>query len=122
MLPSLNFIILCDKASLSRDGKIDILGVFDNINAPSFPVRHKEMFVLVEALLDKGEHEEVLKIDCNGREKEIVGSRVKKEEKGKHLFMHQITEMVFPEPGDYLIKIYINDILVGTRKFSLKKK
>lgn len=119
MLPSLGFIILCDKVNLNQGGKIDILGVFDNINAPNFPARHKEMFVLTEAQLDKGEYLEVLKIDFNGQEKEMARSSVKKEEKGKHLFVHQITDMVFPDKGDYFAKIYINDNLVGTRKFNL---
>jgi len=120
MLPSLNFIILCDKVSFNQNSKIDILGVFDNINAPSFPARHKEMSVLTEAVLDRGEYLEVLKIDFNGQEKEVARSSVKKEEKGKHLFVHQITDMIFPDKGDYFAKIYINDNLVGTRKFSLR--
>lgn len=119
MLPSLNFIILCDKVNLNQGGKIDILGVFDGINAPSFPARHKELSVLVEASLDRGEYLEVLKIDFNGQEKEMARSSVKKEEKGKHLFVHQIADMIFPDKGDYFAKIYINDNLVGTRKFSL---
>ncbi len=122
MLPSLNFIILCDKVNLTQNGKIDILGVFDDISAPNFPARHKEMFVLTEAMLDKGEYQEILKIDFNGQEKELARSSVKKEEKGKHLFVHQITEMIFPDRGDYFAKIYINDILVGTRKFSLRNE
>jgi hypothetical protein len=39
--------VLADFASISREGKLNIMGIFDEINAPSFPVALPIFYVVV---------------------------------------------------------------------------
>jgi hypothetical protein len=42
----LNFSFLCDYASVSREGKLSLNGIFENINVRVLPAQHPLMFVV----------------------------------------------------------------------------
>lgn len=43
----LKFALLADHATLTRDGKLVIVGDFDAITAPKLPATHPQFFVVV---------------------------------------------------------------------------
>jgi len=50
------FSILCDYASLSVDGKLNLNGMFEHIMAKEVPVVHPQLFVVTKFILPEGEH------------------------------------------------------------------
>ena len=42
----LNFSFLCDYASVSREGKLSMAGIFENINVRRLPTHHPLMFIV----------------------------------------------------------------------------
>ena len=44
----ITFAHVCDYASVSREGKLSVNGIFDRVNAPSVPVVHPMMYLAFE--------------------------------------------------------------------------
>jgi len=44
------FAVIADGANVSREGKLNILGIFDTIHARSFPVTHAEMKLVIRVV------------------------------------------------------------------------
>src|SRR5690349_12260305 len=49
------FAHLCDYATVSREGKLSIMGIFSQINAPKVPIVHPQMFLAFEFSFDYAE-------------------------------------------------------------------
>ena len=115
------FAVLADCANISREGKLNILGIFDSIQAQQFPVTHPQMQLVMRFEADRAEAGKAKKIEVQlmdedgqklfvlggeftlgtGRPGEAIGSN--------HILM--IHMMKFEHPGDYEFKILINDEL-----------
>jgi hypothetical protein len=56
---------IADTANVSREGKLNITGIFNNINAPKFPVKHPWMVLVFVIEGDRGDAgaEHKLKVD-----------------------------------------------------------
>ena len=118
----LNFIIACDRADLEKNNKLNIMGVFDTINAVDFPAIHKFMSVVVSVKLNKGEYREELRIkDINGQETTLATTNIVKEQIGLHRFIHNLSNTPFLAAGNYSFNVYINDELIGSTELILKK-
>lgn len=50
------YAILCDHASLSVDGKLNMNGVFEHFMAQDVPVHHPQLFVVSKMILPRGDH------------------------------------------------------------------
>jgi len=57
-----NYGFLCDIAHVGSDGKISILGMFDNINAKQFPATHPRMCIFVNWLGDEGTYKTTMRL------------------------------------------------------------
>lgn len=61
---NLNFLHVCDYASFDQIGKLNILGIFENINSFIFPYTHPQFFVVANiSVLKTGKYECVIKIN-----------------------------------------------------------
>lgn len=62
----INFAHLCDYALISRDGKLSVMGLFDNINVAQLPAAHPTAFLAFEIGLHTAElgRPFALRIDC----------------------------------------------------------
>jgi hypothetical protein len=49
------FALVCDYANLSQDGKVNIMGVFGEINPPVLPLVIPQMYLVVNYLAGPGE-------------------------------------------------------------------
>jgi len=57
----LNFAHICDYASFSEGGKLNISGIFKNVNSAEFPITLSQMFIVVNILVDTaGTYEETI--------------------------------------------------------------
>lgn len=66
------FAHLCDYATISREGKLSVLGIFSNINTTSLPMIHPMLFVVFEIEMSAGElnrdiHAVVEAVDEDGK-------------------------------------------------------
>jgi len=50
------YVMVCDYASLSVGGKLNLNGIFERFLAKEVPVVHPQMFVVSKLILPKGDH------------------------------------------------------------------
>ena len=109
--------LLADAANMS-DGKLNILGTFDALNATAFPVRHPEMMLVMRfeappAEYDSQKRLDIKLIDADGDTLGGVEGQIQigKAEHGRTLRLQHILtirDIVFPRPGDYVFAILID--------------
>jgi hypothetical protein len=120
------YAMLCDNAFLSIDRKVNIIGVFETINAPSFPVQHPK-FVLVGAIEPSKDN---FKMAINIVEKKTGTSVINqnqerqmslpKERQGKNFnFIIEILNTTFPASGDYEVQVAIDGKIIGSTSLTL---
>ena len=127
IIPKVDYIILCDSFAHGQDGKKTIYGIFDIINAKSFPAV-QPIFCVVTGLMEGyGEHSFVLQI-CDPEDKIIFKSPEPclinlDEEYGKADVFMQFAGVKFETSGVYKINIILNDKIRedGIRKFWVKQ-
>lgn len=52
----IEFALFCDYASLSVDGKLNLVGIFERIMSEKVPAMHPQMFVVSKIIIPKGKH------------------------------------------------------------------
>lgn len=109
---------LADYSNISREGKLNILGVFDLIRARTFPVRHRSMQLIMileaepaEAGSDKDI--QVKLMDADGQKVFEISGQMKlpHPKSGETIKSNQILNLNnirFEKPGDYAFCILIN--------------
>lgn len=113
----LNFVHICDYASFSEGRKLNILGIFKNINAVKFPVIHPQMFIVVNITVNTaGAYKEVIKFIREEDDVEIIKPLEFNitANKGNSEFgvFGQINSVKFDKDGIYKFKVYVNDNLI----------
>jgi hypothetical protein len=111
--------VLADFASITREGKLNILGIFDEINTPELPAQLPMFYVVVSyeagpAEFDTEKSTQIAVTDADGNvmvrlQQDITVSRVRRP--GTRSTMNQITGIVgmpFPKAGDYQFAILID--------------
>jgi hypothetical protein len=115
--------VLADAANLSREGKLNILGVFDAIYAPKFPVVHPKLQVVLRLAAGVGEtagrkHLELHLIDADGRKLLQLGGELVLPElrAGEPFLASQIitlNNLRLERPGEYRFDIFADGRLLG---------
>jgi hypothetical protein len=119
----LNFLHICDYASFGDGGKLNILGIFKNINAPKFPVVHPQLFVVTNVNIAKsGNFKETIRIIDEDNNDIMVSplefklsstEGLKKDGKAELGVVAQVNNLRFSKTGDYKVQVYIDNKLVG---------
>ena len=126
----LNFLHVCDYASFSEGGKLNILGIFENINASKIPYTHPQMFVVLNILIKKkGNYKKIIiRFIQNANEAEIAGVEIPmniKMSSAKKEFkigsVGQLNSVKFEEYGKYKIQIFIDEYLIGEKEIIISK-
>jgi hypothetical protein len=111
--------LLADAANVSREGKLNILGVFDRIHAKSFPVVHAQMKLVIRleaspAEIGSKHNVEIKLLSENGEA--VLGIKGQVELRGAPpghpLRMDQVVSMNnvrFKTPGHYEFAILIDN-------------
>jgi len=111
--------LLADAANMSQEGKLNILGTFNHINATTFPARHPEMQLVVRMEASPAEAGmqkklEVKVLDMDGKQigsyqgEFEVPSPAKPGERVHMQMIMRLVDTVFPEHGRYVFHVLID--------------
>jgi hypothetical protein len=118
----INFAHLCDYASVSREGKLSVLGIFSQINGAHAPLVHPQAFLAFELAINYAEVGKPITIDIqivDADGTKILGARVNgaihagtpvkpgdAPQIGQILAIHNLT---FPRFGTYNVNFFLNE-------------
>jgi hypothetical protein len=120
--------VLADYANITREGKLNILGIFDVINAPAFPFALPIFYVVVSyefsaSELKTAKNTEIVLCDEDGKELVRMPQQLhieRPDSKGNILTTNQIAGIVgfpFREPGNFVFDILVNGDLKKSISF-----
>jgi hypothetical protein len=114
---------LCEYAVQQQNGRHSMIGIFDNIVAPFFPIDHPPFHLCIQLEFDPYETEKALDarivlLDPDGQSILDIGAegQVPRDANGApvRLFMHfGIPGLRFERPGDHRLDIVANGTKVG---------
>ena len=117
--PVLNAMLVCDMALREEGtGKVSLIGIFENINAASFPSVHPELSVYAKLTDADGEY--VLRLELIQLEKaRIIASGettiTPSDRMGSVELSFNLRNLVFQEPGLYEFRLSANAKHVGAK-------
>ncbi|MBU1925665.1 MAG: hypothetical protein KKB82_07080 [Candidatus Omnitrophica bacterium] len=118
----LNFSFLCDYVSISREGKLNMNGIFENINVRSLPAIHPMMYVVANVSgLNNGDRFTCDLIMASEPQKKLV-TMVKEvviDPKRNFGFVGQFVNVKYETSGKYHIKFYVDNKEIGTHEFEV---
>ena len=111
--------VLADYSNVSRERKLNVLGVFDIIRAKNFPAVHRSMqlvmtFEAPRSEINTNKNIQVKLIDSDGKQIFEIGrqftltSGASDEMMIKSNNILSLNDLVFEKPGDYAFSILIN--------------
>lgn len=109
--------LVCDAANVSREGKLNILGVFSALRARQFPCVHPSLTLVVgleATYTERGEHSiDIRLVDADGGELIKLDGQVniQGERPGRPIFTQailQLNNIAFPHPGTYTVDILVD--------------
>lgn len=115
-----NFLMVCDNVFVDAQQKLNITGVFDVIATTGVPALTKSMFIIAGFTLPAGQYTEFARIKRGSWEIKTPESSITKANEIKHRFIHNFSNVVFPEIGEYFVEIEINGNVVAKDKIYLK--
>lgn len=124
-----DLVLIADYANIEKSGKLNVMGIFREIGATSFPARHPEMHVVVALRASAAErgHTRKLSIRLIGEDGETVvdWSRLIDVPKGAgETQVNQILrlrDVVFPVQGEYSCHVLVDDDDKRETPITLKK-
>jgi hypothetical protein len=117
----LNFLHVCENAFTSSDGKLNIIGIFNQIKASSFPAAHPKLSIVSSISGKIGDYTEVIEI-VSPRAEVIarVENNIKiQREGGSANLIAGFVNLIFLIGGKYTIRIKINGDLLNEENFIL---
>ena len=128
MEQKLNFIHVCDYASLGEGGKLNVLGIFENIFSKNVPVTHPQLYIVVNVSVKKaGNYKLHIRIVRDKDSKEIIQqlefpisiNLPSLSGEAKVGVIGQINGIKFEEFGGYTAQVLIDANKVGETKINL---
>ena len=117
---SLKFLTLCDYATVSQEGKLSIVGIFDRIFTEKTPSSFIRMFIV--AIIEgepSGKYEVELNIKDPLGKKVLTPMNLKIELSvtGRSNFITDVLNMPIPQFGEYSLEIKSGDKSLGSTVF-----
>lgn len=110
--------LVADYANITREGKLNVMGIFNDIYSFNFPGRHSSMHLVCKLGAELGEYGQtrefaVKLLDDDGNQiMDVAGQfQVPKGERGRKPEVNIILELkdvVFPKPGSYQFVILVD--------------
>ncbi len=120
----LNFSFLCDYASVSREGKLSMAGIFENINVRSLPTHHPLMFIVTNIRGVSNQDKFTCRLILNdGSQKQLasISQEVKVDPQRHFGFIGQFVNIRYDVVGEYAIKFYIDNKEIGAHYFNVRQ-
>ena len=109
--------LLADYANITREGKLNLLGLFDIINAPILPWSHPQMQLVLKLEASPAEYDmtksvEIKLLDADGNTKFTISSdlKVPTGKSGRNVSLNAIiaiNNLRFDVAGDYAFHILV---------------
>jgi len=116
-------ILAADYANITGDSKLNVMGIFNDINATGFPVRHASMHLIVKLAAELGENGEsrdltVNLMDADGAKIMNLSGKIAIPEGrgGRRPEVNAILELkdiIFPKPGIYQFVVLVDKDFKG---------
>ena len=123
--PTAIALVVCDNAYTESGGKRALVGLFNNINARSFPATHSRMCVYFSVTDIKPKTKFKLDIVHSETDEPIVsmggGPPPNINPTTICDFVFELRNVTFPEPGRYYIRLWGNDLVLVQRPFEVKR-
>jgi hypothetical protein len=125
------YAFLADAVSIDVNGKLNAMGIFDNVLSTSFPTLQREMVLAVNlegSHSEKGEHKITIEFR-NDKDDKIFGLE-QKIELGSHGALHsnpraalitKLRDLLFQKQGQYQFVIFADDRFLGRILFMAQK-
>lgn len=126
----LNFLHICDYASLGDVGKLNVLGIFENIFVKIIPSTHPQLYVVANIGVKKiGNYKQIIKLVRNRDNQEVISPL----EFGLAVgqlpatgivnagVIGQLNNIKFEEEGSYSIQVFIDQDKIGEKSFTVSK-
>lgn len=122
--PILKAMLLCDKTIVEEGThKRSLIGIFDRMRAPKFPMVHPAMSVYVQFRELEGVFDFSLELYDLEMEKVVskaVVQQFKVLERSRDCeLVFNMISLKFDHPGDYEFRIYVNDYVFGQKSFKV---
>lgn len=111
--------LTADYTNVTSDGKLNIMGIFNQINASSFPSCHPSMYLVIKLAVDLKEEslDTMLNIKLRDQEnKEIFGITIPIAPQDRHTgkpseiqVILQLKDIIFPHPGKYQFVLLVEN-------------
>ncbi len=111
------FALLADAANVSREGKLNVLGVFDRLHGSKFPFTWPRMMLVMRFVASAAEYGtektiDIITLDADGKKLGTASGKMTLPTgaSGRQLKINHVLPMTmtFPAPGEYSIEILIN--------------
>lgn len=120
-----NLALVADYANVSQDGKLNIMGIFQEVNPPFLPFQLPQMYLVISfeagpAEFDSVKNIRVALLDNDGNEMLALEGQVqvpRPPRPGRRAFINQVVGLNgvrFERPGDYEFSILIGGETRGT--------
>ena len=120
----LKFSFLCDYATVSREGKLSMAGIFENINVRTLPTHHPLMFIVTNIHGVNNQDKFTCKLVLNDESQKQLASisqDVKVDPNHNFGFIGQFVNIRYDTTGEYAIKFYIDNKEIGVHLFQVKQ-
>jgi hypothetical protein len=118
----LELLVICDYAAVSRDNKLTIAGIFDEVYVNSTPAQHPKLYV-VGVVLGKANSDYRVNLrikDPKGKDVFPVQEMdIKLGPNGKTNLIAEIATMPLRTTGDYLVEIGSKGKVIGKKELSI---
>ncbi|MFN2383570.1 MAG: hypothetical protein ABR559_04830 [Gemmatimonadota bacterium] len=113
----LTLAVCCDAANISREGKLNLLGIFNSIHAAQFPCTHPHLALVLRVEAGIGEDGtfpiELKLADEDGQELFTIGGQLALQgaEPGRPITAQTIMDinnLQLPRPGTYAFEVFID--------------
>lgn len=107
----LNFAHVCENAFTSSDGKLNVIGIFNQINTLSFPALHPRLMIVTSVTGEVKKYTESIEIvSSKGDVIARAGNPIEIFKGGGAAnFIADFVGIIFPEEGTYRIRIKIDE-------------
>jgi len=122
-------LMLADAANRSTSGKLNVLGIFNTINAKTFPAYHPQMYIITELSASPAEYDTEREMNIKIYDSDAQNTvfdwkakfKVSRPSSGGYATVQNILEVkgiIFPKPDTYQISLLIdNDDKASTKLY-----
>lgn len=121
----LTLLLMADYANVTADNKLNVMGIFGNLNARKFPVTHPLMYLIVRLTAGAAEYGREIRLGVKlineDATQELVNletkARVPRGRAGEEVNVNQIIflrNLKFPEAGFYEFSVLVDHDVKGS--------